>query len=365
MNEKTVWVVLKGSIAHLPPVMSLLQVLLEKSDYRVAFISTTTSQLKGPDGKFTEFINSTPSSRNPLVKTWQYLSFRFFAIRTLEQHANESDTVWYASLDTALALWGSSIYQRFAYILQLHELYDTHPRRLRLIAHIARRAKEVVVPEINRAGILQVWLRLQRRPTVIPNKPYHHPRKKHMEPTTELTRNILQRYNTDKHIILYQGHISSDRNLEPLAEAMKDLPDYELWLMGQDHGFADTLKQISSNIKFLGYIPAPFHLELTSHATIGIINYDPISLNNLFCAPNKIWEYSGFSIPFLGNDLATLKTICATWNCGKTTEHNTHDIKSAITEIHEKIDSHEEAARCYFESFDLPKSILRIVNKHP
>lgn len=357
MNEKTVWVVLKGSVAHLPPVMSLLQVLLEKSDYRVAFISTTTSQLKGPDGKFTEFINSTPSSRNPLVKAWQYLSFRFFAIRTLEQHANESDTVWYASLDTALALWGSSIYQRFAYILQLHELYDTHPRRLSMIAPIARRAKEVVVPEINRAGILQVWLGLQRRPTIIPNKPYHHPRQRFMEPTTELTRKTLQKYKTDKSVILYQGHIGGDRNLLPLAEAMKALPDCELWLMGQDHGFVDSLLKVNSNIKYLGYIPAPLHLEITSQASIGIISYDLINLNNLYCAPNKIWEYTGFGIPVIANDVLSLRTEVPRPKIIHTTKFTPNDLRKCIQNaLISSADSSTEINR-HFEAINLPALI--------
>ena len=362
MNKKTVWVVLKGSVAHLPPVMSLLQVLLEKSDYKVAFISTAKSQLKGPAGKFTEFINTTPTSRNPLLKAWQYLSFRYFAIRTLEQHATASDTVWYASLDTALALWGSSIFQRFAYILQLHELYDTHPRRLSMIAPMARRAKEVVVPEINRAGILQVWLGLQRRPTVIPNKPYHHPRQRFMEPTTELTRKTLQKCKTDKSVILYQGHIGGDRNLLPLAEAMKALPDCELWLMGQDHGFVDSLLKISSNIRYLGYIPAPLHLEITSHASIGVMTYDAVNLNNLYCAPNKLWEYTGFSMPFIANKTPPLELVAATMQAGACIEFEAEEIINCITNTCNNLETLRKFASNFYESEDITTPILRAVH---
>lgn len=356
MNEKTVWVVLKGSVAQLPPVMSLLQVLLEKSDCKVAFISTTKSQLKAHDGKLTEFINSTPPSKSPLMKAWQYLSFRYFAIRTLEQHANPSDTVWYASLDTALALWGSSIFQRFAYILQLHELYDTYPRRLSMIAPIARRAKEVVVPEINRAGILQVWLGLQKRPIVIPNKPYHHPRQKFMKPSSEITRKVLQKYKTDKPVILYQGHVGGDRNLMPLAEAMKELPDYELWLMGKDHGVVDSLLKVNGNIKYLGCIPAPLHLEITSQASIGVMSYDPINLNNLYCAPNKTWEYAGFGIPFISNDLLSLREAVEVWGIGSICDFSAESISRSIKTMFQNR-SIESQVKNYYEKIDLTRLI--------
>lgn len=34
--------------------------------------------------------------------------------------------------------------------------------------------------------------------------------------------------------------------------------------------------------------------------------YLPISLNNIYCAPNKIWEYSRFGLAMVGNDIPGL-----------------------------------------------------------
>lgn len=361
LNEKKIWVILRGNVAHLPPIMSVLQALLGLPGYKVAFVSSVPSGLDIDECKYVEHILPARPSVGMFSKLIQYWLFRRFVIKTLSANAGPTDIVWFGSLDTVLALWGSSLFGSLKYILQLHELYDTHRRRLKLIMTIAQNAKVVVVPEINRAGILQVWLELKKRPVVIPNKPYKHPRQKHMKPSSLITKELLSKNHTEKPIVLYQGHISGDRNLMPLAEAMRLLPDMELWLMGQDHGFAEQLVAVSDNIKYLGYVPAPFHLEITSYASIGVMSYDPVNLNNLFCAPNKVWEYAGFGIPFISNDALSLMTISSLYKCGLSVNCAAEDIRDAIISIMSSYGEMEVNSCKYFASFEydsLFKSIL-------
>ena len=239
-------------------------------------------------------------------------------------------------------------------------MYDTHQNKLKSIKNIAQNAKHVVVPELNRAGILQVWLALKNRPVVLPNKPYRHPRKKNLEPTHELTRKILEEYKTDKPIILYQGHIGSDRNLMPIAEAMRELPEYEFWLLGTDHGYVDQLVAVADNIKYLGSVSAPYHLEITSYASIGVMSYDPINLNNLFCAPNKVWEYSGFGIPFLANKCLSLESLAQNF-IGRAVDWNEDEIKLSIKFILENFEDFHVKSIDFFQKFDLVKTVRNIV----
>lgn len=307
-KNKTVWILLRSHVVTLPPIMTVIECLLDSESYNVNFISTQSSNLTHPNLK--EYILPQSHNVNKISKIKNYIKYRMFVDKVLTDHSQTEDIVWLGSLDTAIACKGLSFLKKNPYILHLHELYDTHLKKLKAVKTIAQNAKHVVVPELNRAGILQVWLELKNRPTVLPNKPYRHPRDKKLIPTHRLTKSILEKYKTDKPIVLYQGHIGGDRNLMPIAQAMKALPEYEFWLLGVDHGnYSQELLKVSDNIKYLGSVPAPYHLEITSYASIGIMSYDPINLNNLYCAPNKLWEYSGFGIPFLSNKCLSLESL--------------------------------------------------------
>lgn len=358
-KNKTIWVLLRSHVVGLPPIMTVLKCLLENNAYQVNFISTQSSGIEHSNLK--EYIYPQVHNVSKFKKLLNYIRYRSFVNKTLNTHLNEKDIIWLGSLDTALACKGLNFFEKNQYILHLHELYDTHQNKLKSIKPIAQNAKHVVVPEINRAGILQVWLELKQRPIVLPNKPYDHPRLRNIAPTNAITQQIITTYYTGKPIILYQGHIGGDRNLMPLAQAMKHLPEYEFWLLGTDHGYADQLVAVADNIKYLGSVSAPYHLEITSYASIGIMSYDPINLNNLFCAPNKVWEYSGFGIPFLANDCLSLLNL-ENIQVGKISSWEIHDIFTTIRNIMCEYAIYQQKSEIFYDSFILEASIREIVS---
>lgn len=358
-KNKTIWVLLRSHVVALPPIMTVLQCLLELNQFKVGFISTQASGLIHED--LEEYIVDQKHNVNKIKRVINYLEYRALVNKTLDKHLKSEDLVWVGSLDTALACKGLGFFAKNPYVLHLHELYDTHQNKLKSIKNIAQNAKYVVVPELNRAGILQVWLALKNRPVVLPNKPYRHPRKKNLEPTHELTRKILEEYKTDKPIILYQGHIGGDRNLMPIAEAMRELPEYEFWLLGPDHGYADKLVAISPNVKYVGNVPAPYHLEITSYASIGIMSYDLINLNNLYCAPNKVWEYTGFGIPILSNDCLSLSFLMIKNNIGITINWHNLFVKEAILKINLNYIQYVSSCIEFYDIEDVSSKIATIV----
>ncbi|MBT8175514.1 hypothetical protein [Acinetobacter baumannii] len=357
-KNKTIWVLLRSHVVGLPPIMTVLKCLLENNAYQVNFISTQSSGLEHRNLK--EYIYPQVHNVGKLKKLLNYIQYRSFVKKTFNTHLNEKDIIWLGSLDTALACKGLNFFATNQYILHLHELYDTHQNKLKSIKPIAQNAKHVVVPEINRAGILQVWLGLKERPIVLPNKPYDHPRLRNIAPTNAITQQIINTYYAGKPIILYQGHIGGDRNLMPLARAMKHLPEYDFWLLGIDHGYADQLVAVADNIKYLGSVSAPYHLEITSYASIGIMSYDPINLNNLFCAPNKVWEYSGFGIPFLANKCLSLEGLAQNF-IGRTVNWEEDEIKLSIKFILENFEDFHVNSIGFFQKFDLVKTVHNIV----
>lgn len=303
-KNKDIWVLLRSHISSLPPVMSVIQCLLSSERYNVKLISTQRSGLE--HSNLVEYIIDQEHNSKKTSKIINYISYRNYVSKVTLKYSNQDDLFWIASLDTAVCCLNLSFIKTNSYILHLHELYDTYPRKLSLVKTVAQKAKAVVVPEENRAGILQVWLDLSHRPVVLPNKPFKHPRLRMLTPTTQSTKTALEKVDLSKRIIIYQGHIGRDRNLEPIIEAVDKIDNVEFWLMGIDHGYVSSLLRLSNKVKYLGYIPAPYHLEITSYADVGILSYDLVNLNNLYCAPNKVWEYLGFDIFFICNDVASL-----------------------------------------------------------
>ncbi|QHI24467.1 hypothetical protein Ahae5227_17380 [Acinetobacter haemolyticus] len=303
-KNKTIWVILRSHLITLPPVMTVINCLLNTEEYNVKLVSTKETEINHP--LYEEFIISQTHKVGLAKKISNYYFFRKFVQKTFTEQLKENDLVWIASLDTAQACKGLNFLNTNKYILQLHELYDSYPKKLNTIKEISQKAYKIVVPELNRARILQVWLQLKERPTVLPNKPWTHPRTKYMTPTHESTKEIIKNYDSSKKIIIYQGHIEKGRSLEPIIEAISDIDNVEFWLMGIDHGYVAELLKMSDKVKYWGYVPAPYHLEVTSYADIGIMSYDLINLNHLYCAPNKVWEYLGFNLFFICNEVGSL-----------------------------------------------------------
>lgn len=325
---KTIWFVLRSSIHTRRPVISIIQNLLEDKNVKIKLISIESLNLK--NDVVTEYILPVGIGRDKFDKIKTYFKFRSYVNQILKKELKEEDYIWLGSLDTINACLGLSIIRKSKYICHIHELYDTNPFRLKIAKNFIKDAYKVVVPELNRARILQVWLSLRDQPTVYPNKPFEHPRQRYMKPTHEITKKILSEFDHNKKIIIYQGHISKDRSLEPIIEAIKDIDNIEFWLMGTDHNYVTKLLSKSEKVKYLGYVPAPYHLEVTSYANIGIMSYDLINLNNLYCAPNKVWEYLGFDLYFICNKVGSLDYFVSKECCKLTDFRNSEDIRKII-----------------------------------
>jgi len=110
-------------------------------------------------------------------------------------------------------------------------------------------------------------------------------------------------------IVLYQGWISAERNLDTLVRAAKSLPpDAYLCLIGYGEYQQDLERivegeSLADRVRFLGRVEPGDILALTAGADVGIIPYLPIDLNHLHCSPNKFFEYVQTGVPMVTHDL--------------------------------------------------------------
>jgi glycosyltransferase involved in cell wall biosynthesis len=55
-------------------------------------------------------------------------------------------------------------------------------------------------------------------------------------------------------------------------------------------------------IRFVPPVPQEELAYWTAGATLGVIPYEPVSLNHIYCSPNKLWEYPRSGVPILCSD---------------------------------------------------------------
>lgn len=294
-------------------------------------------------------------------KIMSYLNFRNKAWGIIQELKNENTVLWFGTVDGAIAM--TNKYKKMTYILTVLELYDQNSFYRNGLSRIITGASAVIACEENRARIMKVWWNLNKKPYVMPNKPYTHPNSARQIATSKEIEIAINKIK-DKKVVLYQGIISGDRDLHVLAEALKEINlNYTLVLLGKKlHEGVEKIQEIYSNTIYLGYIPAPQHLEITSYAHIGIASYDDSSLNNLFCAPNKIYEYSGFGIPILGSEVPGLTSTIGQSKAGECVDFtNREAIIRALEKIEMNYNEYKINAKKFYEKVDNTSTIDTII----
>lgn len=361
--KKTIILLFKADIFDLPPLFSIIDSLIES--YHLVLI---TQLFNGNKEKLDEIYkdkNLDIISFCPLNKSHKINERiknrvkRLFFKYKVEKFLNSCnyDILWVIHEDSIIIF--KQLLKNKRLIISMYELNDKRIKILKKIKHIVQNATLVTIPEYNRANILRVWLNLKTTPTVIPNKPLYHPLVRYIDCNFK---NELR----NKKIILYQGLILRERNLNALCEAVSTLQDYTLIIMGNGYGAEEYKLQLKNRypfVHFIDFINPPNHLSITSYAHIGIVTYDYSSLNTIYCAPNKMWEYAGFGIPMIANEIPGLVYSIGKYNAGICLNmDNSEIIKKAILQISANYEVYSANAKSFYNSFDVKQSINKIVD---
>lgn len=392
--KKRITVALSQSILLYPPAINLIENLLTNG-YGVNLVANEIDALpdiilKNPN--FSAF-NIPLVKGNDYYHSWKRMIIRKKYLKIYVQKAmKNAEFLWTLSDQTVKDL--GDIVLKYKHIMQLMELIAWTPRNPGLervpilkgllktkllrfpIQKYAQSAWKVVVPEINRAYIERVWLDLPKLPVVLPNKPYKIKVKKESE-VDNRTKLALQKIKEEKRkVIVYLGIIFGERNLDTFAEAVNKLgKDYCLYVIGKtpfpkDLEHLKRLKEKYSNIEYLGYFKAPDHLLFLKYCHIGLLPYYPsakkdrysLGLNVLYCAPNKIFEYSAFGLPMLGTDVLGLREPFYKYNMGRTISRiNADEVVRKIKEIENNYKDLQKGCHNFYQSVDLDLIVRNIL----
>lgn len=367
--KKEITVVEVNKISDFPPVINLLDNLISNG-HKVNFIGTATEDLP-------QRLLSSELLRITEVRDKRYRRSRFIlkraidrcllekkTVKAVEENMLHSDILWTTSYNSLKTLRGNVL--KYVHVLQLMELVDKGYSFRNLIEfpinEYAKKAWKVVVPELNRAYIEKTIWALEKKPVVLPNKPYNLTIETGGNQLTEFHKR-MEREN--RKIVLYLGGIWPDRNLIPIAKAIRSTNDeYVLYIIGNPYG-RKAEKQLKDLIncydaEYLGWFAPPGHLDFVKYAHIGLLSYSTVagetisSLNALFCAPNKIYEYAAFGIPMIGNDILGLKIPFEQYGIGEVCdENNTDEVIKCLDKIEHSYDTYKENCGVFYKEIDL------------
>ena len=318
---KSVYLLKKG-LQHYPP--CLLEVLT---------LSDAGKDLTVYHGKNTPYIDALldargiehhtlRSDKNPdnerLSRMHRARLFLEYARETrhLVSHLPEKTTLWLGNAESA-APFSPRHFEDRRSVFSVLELYNAGEYLDRRLALLLPKASAVIAREPHRAVLMRLRYGLRETPFVAENKPYDRA----LPAPPPLSPEVLKSITLKKgeRMILYQGIVSPDRPLDTVAAALQDIGDRRniLFVLGRaEESEKKRLLSLWANTRVLGYLPAPLHLAVTARAALGIAFYDHLSENNLFCAPNKIYEYARFGVPMLASENPGLTETVGAYGAG-------------------------------------------------
>ena len=364
-----------------PPTINLIECLLN-NDYKVHLVAEGVLDLSPiilENEKFS-YTEIKEVKNNNIFLRLKKRKIKTKGYRDALKDTLDGDIVWTVNPSVVRTLGKNLLKYSNRHVMQLMELTDKYPmfrgaKFLKFdIKYYAQNAWKLVVPEENRAYIQKVGWNLEKLPYVLPNKPYCL---KSDEITDDMIPVIGEMKKEKRKKIIYLGVISTDRDLQSFAEAIEKVKeDYCLYLFGKFRGEGiEEFKKLCnsySSLKYMGFFNPPKHLEFLKYADIALVPYKPgeiegngfTILNALYCAPNKIYEYAGCSIPMIGTDVLGLKEPFEKYNIGVCCK----DLKpETIIEAIKYVDANHDQmvinSKTFFDSVDLDYIINSIINE--
>lgn len=354
-------VITKSHLDYIPPVISVAFILNDLGhSIRILTAGASESIVKQMQIRnIAVDIYPYTNAQNFIGKVYEYLKFRNVVKQRLKEL--EFDYLW---IEGAITIRSLGVFIKdYKYILQISELHDDSSKQLKAISKVIKEAKLVFMPEFNRTILYQVWFNLNKRPITLPNKPYFIPSSSSLASLQLKYSKLLDMFSRYK-VILYQGMIFPERDLSNYIRAIKELGDeYRLVLLGRDDNMLDKYRQIDKSLIHIEFIPAPDYLIFTSLCHIGVVTYDPRKLNTAYCAPNKIYEYSAFGKPMLGNKIPGLFGLEQHKAGVLVDEDDITSIKNAILRLDKEYDTFSSGAERFFYSTNNVQTIKASLEK--
>ena len=285
----------------------------------------------------------------PWKSHWRRLSHMRLAWHAI-LHAWRStpDIVVAEDYFTTLSGWLAAKISRAKLIYDAHELIIPDSDRFMRIRDriwywcerwVATRASLVIAANPERAELMRGHYRLARPPIYMRNIPARQTGSPSMAAISAAGEYVKRmRVTPGDKVVLYQGVIVLKRGLGRFIEALRHCPANYRFVVVGDGPDVDALQEladrngVADRVVLLGRVPNKILGLVTVAADVGVVTYPYRGLNNLYCAPNKIFEYIQAGVPVIATDQEPLRTLVNEYRIGELIDKDSSasDISAAI-----------------------------------
>jgi glycosyltransferase involved in cell wall biosynthesis len=180
----------------------------------------------------------------------------------------------------------------------------------------------VIAANQERADIMGEHYGMKKMPLVIRNIPPMPKKILSDQSVFEFYPKLVREHDEDIHII-YMGDINLDRGIGDLIDSLNYLSiRYKCILIGGGPSvnlIKLTYSQviISRRLRLVGPVPNHYIPDLLRQGDIGFLSYSMIGRGNIYCAPNKIYEYAQSGLPIITTGQESIVSILRKYKIGE------------------------------------------------
>lgn len=168
----------------------------------------------------------------------------------------------------------------------------------------------------------------------------------------EQTRGIMNSlenfFSAPEPTVVYAGVVTKTRKIQELASSVASLaPKLKLLIVGKGDA-VDSIKEIADEnpkmkVHFTGSVPYKSLGAILKKCDIGFVYYPTNTLNNRFCASNKVYEYASVGLPMISNENPTIKAELEEHHLGIATSN----LKQGLVELSKDLESYKMSCEKY------------------
>jgi glycosyltransferase involved in cell wall biosynthesis len=154
---------------------------------------------------------------------------------------------------------------------------------------------------------------------------------------------LRDKFNIPKNckVYIYVGIIDKGRSIDMYLDIfqLSEINSHIVFL-----GFGEYVSKVqlaSVNCEKIHYHPRVDHCEIVNiskSADVGLLFIEPISLSDIFCLPNKLFEYAFADLFIVASDFPDMKKVIEDYELGMVCSLDINSIKKTIIELeHTKI----------------------------
>ncbi len=251
---------------------------------------------------------------------------------------------------------GLRLYKKHKTIYDAHELIIgtkqfPAPKREKFFGFfeklIVDRVQLIISADAKRAEMMRNFYKLNEIPYVVPNYS-----ELPIDEEYSFTPDLIEFFKDKRKTLVYAGALTGGRNIEKIILSAAQLTgEYKVLIVG-DGGEKSKLEKIASECNglkylFTGSVPYKHLGSILRRCDVGYLSYPMTNLNNIYCAPNKIYEYASVELPMICNDNTNLISIVGASRIGvcvseKGKEGCSRSIEEALELLHQDYDTYKK-----------------------